>query len=362
MASRRAQDRRQGVPGSRDDDPLVGASRARAGRAGGLGHGGNAHAGGRAGAGPDEDAVGSENAADAGPQTSETGCQGPVRDRRGPSPMRTPGPAKSHATPGRRRFVVPVAGRPGVSCDRRWACRCPGAGSRPESSPSCPEIFRGRDEPPGPSSRPALEDSGMPAAKKPVCVHGPSGASGRRTSCPPWATVPMNPWGGSAAAKSYLRGEKGERRVSPSAPASARPSRRRPRPARAPSPPPPPASASMPRGPDPPWSGAVSRVPPRRAGPPVPASAAARPRPVAPPLRRIGLDATRRRPAPRRASTRVRPRSPGPPVPGRSAAGPRAAPAPGPGGRPASLPVGPRPSAGRLHAARTFNNSYLHRA
>ena len=42
-------------------------------------------------------------------------------------------------------------------------------------------------------------------------------------------------------------------------------------------------SASMPRGVGPPWSGVVSRVPPRRAGPPVPASAAARPRPVAPP-------------------------------------------------------------------------------
>jgi len=130
------------------------------------------------------------------------------------------------------------------------------------------------------------------------------------------ASAPMNLWGGSAAAKRYLRGEKGERRAFPSALPAAGPFRRRPRPARTPS----------------------------------------------PSLRRIGLDATRRRPAPRHAPSRVRPRGPGSPVPGRSAAGPRAAPAPGPGSRPASMPVGPRPSSGRLHAARTFNHSYLHRA
>ena len=120
-------------------------------------------------------------------------------------------------------------------------------------------------------------------------------------------------------------------------------------------------SASMPRGPG----------PPRAAPPPAFGRAALarpfrrRPRPARVPglpLRRIGLDATRPRPAPRRASSRVRPRRPGSPVPGRSTAGPRPAPAPGPGGRPASMPVGPRPSAGRLHAARTFNHSYLHRA
>ena len=87
------------------------------------------------------------------------------------------------------------------------------------------------------------------------------------------------------------------------------------------------ASPSMPRGigppramPAPAFGRAALTRPFRR-----------RPRPArvpSPPLRRIGLDATRRRPAPRRASTRVRPRVPGVSVPGRSAAGPRPRPPP----------------------------------
>ena len=108
--------------------------------------------------------------------------------------------------------------------------------------------------------------------------------------------------------------------VGPPVPASA-PARPR---SRAPAPPDRPrchaASARPGPGPSPAFHRAALARPFRR-----------RPRPArapSPPLRRIGLDATRRRPAPRRASSRVRPRRPGVSVPGRSAAGPRPRPPP----------------------------------
>jgi hypothetical protein len=97
-------------------------------------------------------------------------------------------------------------------------------------------------------------------------------------------------------------------------------------------------SASMPRGVGPPWSGAVSRVPPRRPALSIPASAPARPRPIAPPP----PDRPRCHAAPARPAPRPLPRSAAPPWLARSAVGRASPPAP------ASPPAGLRLGRGRV--------------
>ena len=296
--------------------------------------------------------------------------------------LRPPDP-RAHPEVGHRPPSEPHALEDSGMRPAKKACRCPGASSRPESSPSCPEILRGRDEPPvrrrtGPPSktracrtRPDL--SASTARPGPLVVGHP---------CPPWATVPelrppatvrpatapgagdgpdrparvMRPagglsaprahpgpdgsgiralhaaasppmimWGGFGGRGSYWRGEKGVKKGLPlrsgvglPVPASAL---ARPR-SLAPPPPDRPRCHAASARPGPGSSPAFHRAAPAR-------PFRRRPRPArapSPPLRRIGLDATRPRPAPRHASSRVRPRGPGSPVPGR----PRPARAPRP--------------------------------
>ena len=249
-------------------------------------------------------------------------------------------------------------------------------GPRPRAKAAPPRAGRRRPLMPATASVGRPASCGLRGAGR---AQGPSGAGwvGRR-ALRRGRLTPHESVGGVRRPRELVSGgEGGEKGLPPSGWASAGPFRRRPWPARAPSPLAPPASPSMPRGVGPPWSGVVSRVPPRRVGPPVPASAPARPRPVAPPPpdrprchaapARLGPGSS---PAFHRAAPacpfRRRPRvAPGPGLPsgGVAARGPRPGPAAGvrPGPQPPA-PLPKEPARRGFVAASQLNLSCVHRA